>query len=237
MAIIGILTVLAVALPVSAAAQDRRGGMMGRGNNQEGERQPGIFGTVSSVSGNTLTVTSKRGMMNSNSATTTYTVDASSATVTKAGVASTVSAIAVGDTVSVQGTVNGTNVTAKTIRDGVNQPVVQGNGQPIVAGKVTAISGNIITITNQSNVTYTIDATNATITKGNEKSVISNVAVGDQVIAQGTINGNSVVASSVIDRGGVKAIETETEKPAGFMNGMMNRMMGGFKNFFHMFGF
>ena len=77
---------------------------------------------------------------------TTYTVDASSATVTKNGAASTVSAIAVGDTVMVQGTVSGTNVTAKTIRDGVGQgqPAIQGNGQPVVAGTVTAINGNSV---------------------------------------------------------------------------------------------
>ena len=76
----------------------------------------GVFGTVSAISGTTLTVTSNA--QNGGTATT-YIVDASSATVTKSGTASSVSAIAVGDTIMVRGTVSGTNVTAKTIMDGM----------------------------------------------------------------------------------------------------------------------
>ena len=84
------------------------GGMRGNGN--------GVFGTVSAISGTTLTVTSNA--QNGGTATT-YIVDASSATVTKAGATSTLSAIAVGDTVMIQGTVSGTSITATTINDGV----------------------------------------------------------------------------------------------------------------------
>ena len=76
----------------------------------------GVFGTVSAISGTTLTVTSNA--QNGGTATT-YIVDASSATVTKAGATSTLSAIAVGDTVMIQGTVSGTSITATTINDGV----------------------------------------------------------------------------------------------------------------------
>ena len=43
-------------------------------------------------------------------------------TVTKNNTASSVASIAVGDTVMVQGTVSGTNVTATTIRDGIGAP-------------------------------------------------------------------------------------------------------------------
>ena len=86
--------------------------------------RPGVTGTVSAISGTTLTVTSKkmeRGMNKAGTSTpaasVTYTVDASNATVTKNNTTSTLSAIAVGDTIMVQGTVSGTNVTATTIRD------------------------------------------------------------------------------------------------------------------------
>ena len=75
-----------------------------------GGRGRGVMGTVSAVSGNTITVTGKDG--------TTYTVDATSANVEKM-VTESVSDIAVGDTVGVEGTVSGSNVTAKHIMDGL----------------------------------------------------------------------------------------------------------------------
>ncbi|MDB5195461.1 MAG: hypothetical protein JWO84_645 [Parcubacteria group bacterium] len=48
----------------------------------------------------------------------TYTVDASSATVTKAGASASLASIAVGDKIFVKGTVAGTNVTATSISYG-----------------------------------------------------------------------------------------------------------------------
>lgn len=81
-------------------------GMMGRMHG----RGPGIFGTVSAVSGDTITVTGKNG--------TTYTVNASGATVDKI-VQLKVGDIKVGDTVGVQGQVSGSSVTANHIMDGI----------------------------------------------------------------------------------------------------------------------
>jgi len=208
----------------------------------------GVFGTVASINGTTITVTSVPRLNMRKTATTTptpspitYTVDAKNAKVTKNNADSAVSAIAVGDTVMVQGTVTGTNIVAKTIRDEVGQPkqpAIQGNGQPIVAGSVTIISGNTITITNKSNITYTVDASNSKfVVRGITSPTISNIIVGDNLTVQGVVNGNSVVASSIIDQK-VKADNNSgdnNEQPKrGFMGGMMN----GIGNFFkHMFGF
>ena len=218
----------------------------------------GIFGTVSSVNGTTLTVTGKQGF-GSTTTQVSYSVDASSATVTKNNAASTLSAVAVGDTVAIQGTVTGTNVVAKNIRDGVmapgnkngkdgkpgenngnggegngnnGMPAIQGNGQPIVAGNVTSISGNSIVINNKSNVQYTIDATNAKILKGgNSTSTLANISVGDSVVVQGAITGNSVVASSILDGGTPAPVTPGTPPhPQGFL--------GGIRSFFgRIFGF
>jgi hypothetical protein len=93
------------------------GGFGGRGMGGMGR---GVHGTVSAISGNTLTVTSTNPQTQVAS---TYTVDATSATVLKGDgttkpAASTLSAVAVGDNVSVEGTVSGTSVTAKMIIDG-----------------------------------------------------------------------------------------------------------------------
>ncbi len=253
-----------------------QGGMM-RGSVKM--MRPTITGTVASVSGNILTVTVKHfakpvssensggnetesqtvaGQAPATSAagrtTTTYTVDAGNATVMKAGVISAVSAIAVGDTISAQGTLTGTNVVATSIRDGVMPRgqndegkaggsagananaginLVAGNGQPIVGGAITAISGNTLTVTNKSNVTYTVDATSAKFLQGSTTIAVSGVKVGDQVVVQGTVNGTSVTASTVIDQA----------KPAGAStsagnNGKHLGFFGNIGSFFaHLFGF
>ncbi len=220
-------------------------GMGGRGPGMA----PGVFGTVASISGNSISVTSKGGP--NGAAGTTYTVDATNATVTKDGTASSVSTIVVGDTVMVEGTVSGTTVTATTIRDGMLQggqgvkpaAIIQGNGEPVIGGAVTAISGDSLTVTNKSNVTYTVDATNAVIQKGNATSSVSAIVVGDNVVVQGTVNGNAVTASSVIDSG-VKPTSTSgdassggTGPTAGFRGGF-GGILGSIGNLFHsLFGF
>src|SRR5581483_4384581 len=79
--------------------------------------RPVVTGTVTAVSGNTLTVSGRsKGERDENSSAVTFTVDASSATIMKANATTTVSGISVGDVVMISGTVNGTNVTATTIR-------------------------------------------------------------------------------------------------------------------------
>jgi hypothetical protein len=189
------------------------------------------------ISGNTLTVTSKG--FGQNTTATTYTVDATNATVTKMGVSSSVSSIAVGDMVMVAGTVNGNSVVATTIRDGLPQAgemhqknttppvsIIKGNGQPVIGGAVTAVSGNTLTVTNKSKVTYTVDMTNATVEKANAASSVSAIAVGDNVVVQGAITGNAVTATSVIDGGAT----VTSPKKGGFF--------GSIGNFFHnLFGF
>jgi len=216
-------------------------------------RMPGVFGTVSAVSGSTLTLTSKaRGSTTSG---TTYTVDASSATVMKNGTTSSLSAIAVGDMVMVQGTVSGSNVTATNIRDGIPsgmpkggmprgamQTNFQGNGQPIIGGAVSAVSGSALTVTTKSNVVYAVDASNATITKSGATSTIASITTGDNVIVQGTVNGTAVAASSIMDQGvtpaannSAEGTESGTTKPGGMR--FFGPLGGLFSGFLHLFGF
>ena len=225
--------------------------------------KPGVFGTVSAVSGTIITVTSTHRVMspkNTNGTTpstssgqatttapvtTTYTVDATSATITKNNVAGNVLNIVVGDTIMAQGTLTGTNLVATTIRDSVmtrtpgvagtgtnagkNQPSpITGNGQPVVAGTVSSVSGNTLTITNKSNVTYTVDTTNAKIVEGQTTITVSNIVIGDSAVVQGTINGNTVTASSVIDQKANTGSTTQPKK--GFFGSI-----GSF--FSHIFGF
>ena len=197
---------------------------------------------------------------------TAYTVDATNAKIYKGSPTSTVSVsvIAVGDTLIVQGTVSGTNIAATVIRDGVvptmgrpgmggkglghstsSTPTgttsIQGNGEPVIGGSVTAISGTTLTVTNASNVTYTINAASTTIVKNGTSTAIANIAVGDNVIVQGVVNGNAVTASSIIDQGAKRVNSSSTNgsstKPqgGGFGFGGIFSAIGGF--FQHLFGF
>ena len=108
---------------------------------------------------------------------------------------------------------------------------IKGNGGPVVAGKVTAVFGSAITITNQSNVTYAIDAASAQfVVKGVESPTISNVAVGDTLLVQGSFNGMNVTATLIIDQKANVNAENAPKLKWGFFG-----HMGGF--FKHLFGF
>ena len=208
---------------ISAGANaDGRMGGPGRGPGMMNGSRPAVFGTVSSVTGSTIVV-SARGF-GPNTASTTYSVDASNAVIFKNNATSSISSVAVGDSVFVQGTVSGTAVTATTVRDGMlmmngqangrkggpwngqgsttpktAMPTIKGNGQPVVAGTVSSVNGSTVAITTTSNTSYQIDASAATVTKGNATDSISSIAVGDYVVVQGAVNGSSVTATSIID--------------------------------------
>ena len=98
-------------------------GGMGMMGTTTGNRPPGVFGTVDSINGSMLTVTSGFGGRAGGAASTTtvYSVDASVATVMKENATSSLSDIAVGDRVMVAGKISGTSVAATSIRDGVPQ--------------------------------------------------------------------------------------------------------------------
>lgn len=257
---LAILTTLTTVTPAladntttSTTPNNAWGGRMMGNRGIGGMIRPAVFGTVSAVSGNIITVTStnRKSPNNTTTATTTtYTVDATSAKIIKNNTAGTIASIMVGDTIMAQGTLTGTNLVATNIRDGVMMrgngadngkignsgnkeqglSAIVGNGQPVVAGAIGAINGNTLTITNKSNVTYTIDATNAKITKeGNATASISNLIVGDMVVVQGTVNGNAIVASSVLDQAKVASTTTGVQHKGFF---------GSIGSFFsHLFGY
>ena len=174
------------------------------------QRAPGVFGTVTAISGDTITLSSKG--FGQNATATSGTVDATNATVTKSGAASSVSAIAVGDTLMVQGTVSGDSVTATKISDGLGMGPGPARA-PGVFGTVSAVNGTTLTVTSKTMMkgpsssgsssgtatTYTVDASNATVVKDGATSTVSTIAVGDTVSVQGTISGDSVTATMIRD--------------------------------------
>lgn len=268
-ALAGLVLVAAAAVAAPAFAASNARMWNGPEGGNRGMGAPAVFGKVTAVSGTTLTVTqnARPDEATSAAAATVYSVNASNAKVYKGGVTSTVpvSSVAVGDTVMVQGTVSGTSVTATAIHDGVGNamgrpwtgamegrgasatermtPPIQGNGEPVVAGVVTAMNGTSITITNTSNVTYAIDAASTTIVKNGTSTTIANIATGDNLVVQGTVNGTAVTAASIIDQGArpangsADASSTAPHGGRGFFGGVGDFFgsIGGF--FQHLFGF
>jgi hypothetical protein len=219
--------------PTPTTAPEGRSEGRGLGMMKKGMGERGMIGTVASVNGTSFTISVKarpqKGAPTTTATSLTYTVDATKATIMKAGATSTASAITVGDTVMVLGPVTGTTIAAVRVMDGLPQmgarkdgtgdtngtkpaPILTGNGQPVVAGSVTAVSGNTVTITNKSNVTYTVDATNAKIDKAGALSTVANITVGDMIVAQGTVNGNAITASSIMDQGSTPTTQTQAHE-------------------------
>jgi hypothetical protein len=77
---------------------------------------------------------------------------------------------------------------------------INNSGEPIVAGKVSTINNNVLAITNEGKIAYNIDFSKAIIVKGNVRSSAADIAVGDYLLVQGTVNGAAVAASLIIDQ-------------------------------------
>ncbi len=174
---------------------------------------PPVNGTVTAISGTTLTVTNATG--------TVYTVDASQAKVAEGMFVSglSVANIQVGDKVSIRGTVSGTTITAKMIND------ASFIGRNIFTGIVSSVSGSMITISSKNATTSTIDAASATITSGifNKKTITtSDLKVGDRLTIVGAINGSVVTASSIQDLGQMHKI-MHPKKGLGHKPGKTNK--------------
>ncbi|MDR3643346.1 MAG: DUF5666 domain-containing protein [Candidatus Doudnabacteria bacterium] len=168
---------------------------------------PAAAGSVTAISGNTITVSDKR-------TGTSFTVDAGGATIQKITPPQngtrptseptpetiTVSQIQVGDNVAVEGTVSGTNITATKVLDGVMMGMgnFRGRDPRGAAGTVSAVSGNTITMAGKNGTTYTVNAGSATVKKVSDSSV-SNIAVGDTLMVNGTTSGSTITANNIVD--------------------------------------
>jgi hypothetical protein len=199
----------------TVTATSVRVGVVMDSNKKEKKNESHLVGTITALSGSTITFSVK----NSNGTTSTYTANTSSSTkIEKNGTTGSFASLAVGDVIKVEGTMNGSVVTATEIKVGSNtnndRPFTfEGNGQPIIGGTVTAVSGSTITITNKSNVTYTVNATNAQFSKNAKVATLSDIAVGDSILVQGSVNGSAIVASSINDQG---KLQNDSNNNSGF---------------------
>ncbi|MDE1924680.1 MAG: hypothetical protein KGH79_00665 [Patescibacteria group bacterium] len=76
---------------------------------------------------------------------------------------------------------------------------------PGIVGTVSAVNGDSLTVAGKNGTTYTVDVTTATVMKSSGAGsapttvAISDIAVGDTIMAQGTVSGTSVTATNVMD--------------------------------------
>jgi hypothetical protein len=154
----------------------------------EDDKRNAIVGTVTAKSGTTLTVLGKTG--------TTYTVAAANASVWEKGNDnSSVSNIDVGDSVVVQGTVNGSAVTATRIHT-VSFPSTSANGG--LRGTVTAVNGDTFTLMVAGGTTYTVNMDDAEFKdrKGEDQDA-DDIDVGEMVVVTGDVSGSTVDAEVI----------------------------------------
>ncbi len=215
--------------------------------------RPVVSGKVTSVSGDILMVTTHGWRHELKSSTTApmtaYTVNASGAVVVKDGKTSSFAQIAIGDFVVVRGTMSGTSVAATNIRDVKKGPdiwhdargkgaaamstafPIQGNGDPVIGGTVSAVSSSTLMVTAKAGQTYTVNAVNAKVVKRDvTNATLANVSVGDAVVVQGAVNGASVTASSILDQAPAGAKGSAGTPPRrgffGAIGGFFTRLFG-----------
>lgn len=202
--IAGAIIISAVALPMSVFACSGEGVGSGQAKgkihmNAVGQNM--VMGTVTAISGTTITITDDKGVI--------YVIDASTATVGPGLHGQTglsVANILVGDKVVVTGSVSGETKTAKTISD----PGMVGRN--IFMGKVSAVNGQLLTIESvdkKVKTTYQINAASATILKGMNGTtalILADIKVDDNIFAIGTLSGGVVNATSIRDLDSAKKI-------------------------------
>ncbi len=137
----------------------------------------GAGGVVSALSATSITVTDPSGTA------TTYSIS-SSTVVTKDRATASLSDLAVGDDVHIMVT-SGTTTASRI-------DIVQ----PSVAGKVSAVSGDTITITDPNGTSHTvIVSSKTTYTKDGASATLADVTVGSSIFAEGSFASSSSTAS------------------------------------------
>ncbi len=186
---------MAMAMPLMAFAQNTDASSSMANTNSgakmatKHQRQNIKTGTVSSVSGVSISMTGTDG--------TTYTVDASQTKIVRRyGAAMQVANIQNGDSIQVRGTVTGSSILASLIRD---MSVQAKNGA--FTGKVTAVSASGFTA-QTGRGSQAVNTTSATVFKKNgqaDSNGLADVTVGATVKFSGVWDrtNNNIAASSV----------------------------------------
>ncbi|HRY91581.1 MAG TPA: DUF5666 domain-containing protein [Candidatus Gracilibacteria bacterium] len=174
---------------------------LGRGQHKgwDIENKGVVMGKITAINGSTLTISSTQmarpaknntaGATASNTTSTTaktYTVNAASATVKIDNETSTLSKLAVGNQILVKGTASSsdsTQITAQIIHS--QSEAFLNRTHYRLIGKITAVSGNTLTVLDDNGTSYTVNSTDAKVTINGTDSTVSKLAVGDTIMVGG----------------------------------------------------
>lgn len=148
-----------------------------------------VMGKITAINGSTLTVTSTTPASASSKpsvTTKTYTINAAAATIVIDGETSTLSKLAVGNQILVKGTASSsdsTQITAQIIHS--QSEAFLNRTHYRLIGKITAVSGNTLTVLDDNGTSYTVNSTDAKVTINGTDSTVSKLAVGDTIMVGG----------------------------------------------------
>ena len=157
-----------------------------------------IPGKITAINGSTITI--EVGGKTKNATAQDFTVTTTSSTIFKKnGQAGTLSDLAVGQFISVAGTID-TN--AKTITATEINSILPGTHAQLT-GAVLSISGNTFVLQTKDGTSHTIDATSAKVVTGfnrNDQGTIAKLAVGDKVAVTGAPSSDNTTTIATIIR-------------------------------------
>ena len=163
------------------------------GRDEHATSTVAIRGTIAAISGSDITVSGSNG--------TTYTVHAANATLSGNGGAIVFGDLMVGDTVVVRGTLDGTVLTAVSIRD---ISLAQRSFLSLIgaagAGVVTSVTGSTFTIDPigaQSTTTVTTNASTTYLLNG-QATTSNALNVGSKVFVSGTTTSATSITAAIV---------------------------------------
>lgn len=146
-----------------------------------------VQGTVTAVSGTTVTLLNHNGGV--------YTISVTSATVIQAENDTTIpfSSIRVGDTIKVKGTLSGGVITATKIED---KSTIDSNIS--IRGTMSALTGSTITLMGSNGATYSVITTGARIDGATDGAAqLAKYRVGDSLHVKGSLLAGVITATKV----------------------------------------
>ena len=110
-----------------------------------------------------------------------------------------------------------TTDTTTTTNPAKAEPKTRGHAPLGGDGNITAINGTTITMAEEADeggASYTVDASQATVTNNGATADISALKVGDKIFVQGTTSGTNVTATSIsLGFGGCRGNKANTTAP------------------------